>query len=191
MSAASLVRNSRRSRLLGQRELGAIAQISQPQLSLIENGKSSPAYATVERLLRSSGHRLVAVPTTREDAASIADSIAEALEDSADDRAYRWFIQLNDNLAAEHGAIRFALAITEPASTGHKRWDSAIAAVVAHHLRDEDLPLPAWVESSTRSLERAWAIGASEYTITPDRDRVPEEFARRGVLIDEDDLLSA
>lgn len=191
MSAATVVRNSRRLRALGQRELGARAKISQPQLSLIENGKAAPAFETVERLLRSSGHRLISIPTTREDASSIADAIARAIGDSDEERAFRLFIQLNDNLTAEHGAVRFALAIAEPLSTGQKRWDAAIAALVAHRLNEEGLPHPAWVDSNKRSLGRAWTVGDGIYTITPPESRVPEEFLRRRVLIDEDALLSA
>lgn len=191
MSAASVVRNSRRLRALGQRELGALAKVSQPQLSLIESGRSAPAFQTVEKLLRFSGHRLISVPTTRDDAASIADAIAESLNNSDEERAFRLFIQLNDNLMAEHGAVRFALTIAEPISTGHKRWDAAIGALVAHRLNEEGLPRPPWVDSADRSLGRAWAVGDGIYTITPPESRVPKEFLRRRVLIDEDTLLSA
>lgn len=191
MTAASVIRTARRSRSLGQRELGELAQISQPRLSLIESGKSTPGFDTVERLLRSSGHRLVSVPTVREDAATLAEGIADALEHSDDDRALRLYIQLNDNLAAEHGAIRFALCIAEPTTTGQKRWDAAIAALVALRLNEEALPRPSWVDDPNRVLARTWTLGAGPYTITPPPRRVPVEFLDRRVLIDRDTLVSA
>jgi transcriptional regulator with XRE-family HTH domain len=191
MSAATLIRSARKSRRLTQQTLARRARLSQSHLSHIEGGRQNPSFEAVERALRSAGHRLVAVPSVREDAATIASEIRLALADDRNDRALRLFIQLNDNLAAEHGAVRFALTISEPASTGSKQWDTAVAALVAHHLSAEQLPVPEWANSPERSLKRSWTLGASPYTLTPDLGRVPEEFRKRRVLVDPDTLLSA
>lgn len=191
MSASTFIRSARRRKNLGQRELGRRARISQSQLSLIESDKQNPAFETVEKILKSAGHRLVAIPTSREDAASVAVEIADALKNSRPERALRWFIQLNDNLASEHGALRFALSIAEPESTGTKHWDAAIAALVAYRLGEEGLPSPEWVTGDSRSLKRSWSIGDGTYGIRPELDRVPPEFLKRRVLIDADTLRSA
>lgn len=190
MTAASLVRTARRHRALDQRELAARARVSQPQLSLIESGKVRPRFDTVERVLRSTGQRLIAIPTVRDDAAGIGEAIGQALDSGDEQRAFRLFIQLSDDLAAEHGAVRFALGIAEPPPTGRKQWDAALAALVAHHFDAEGLPLPSWANSSDRILERAWTPG-DEYTVPPPAHRVPQEFLARRVLIDEDTLASA
>lgn len=76
-------------------------------------------------------------------------------------------------------------------AVGSGQWDSAIAALVAHHLSADHLPVPDWATRSERSLSRRWVLGEGPYTLAPDPDRVPPEFARRGVLIDEDTLASA
>ncbi|SFR71191.1 Helix-turn-helix domain-containing protein [Agromyces sp. CF514] len=191
MSAGSLIRSARKSRRLTQRALGHRAELSQSHLSLIEGGRQNPSFDAVERALRAAGHRLVAVPTVRDDAATVATDIRYAVRDDREDRALRRFIQLNDNLAAEHGATRFALTISEPESTGSKQWDAAIAALVAHHLVAENLPVPDWANSETRALRRQWAIGEGPYTLTPRPEQVPPEFLRRGVLVDADTLVSA
>lgn len=57
----------------------------------------------------------------------------------------RRFIQLADNLAAEHGAARLGFTLTEPASTGSAQWDTAIAALCEYRLNAESLPVPEWI----------------------------------------------
>ena len=169
MSAAALIRSARKSRNLTQQALGRRARLSQSHLSLIERGHQNPSFDAVERALRGAGHRLVAVPSVRDDAAAIAADIRFALLDGRDDRALRRFLQLNDNLHAEHGAVRFALTISEPEPTGSKQWDAAIAALAAHHLTAEGLPAPDWATSPNRTLKRAWTLGEGPYTLTPHR----------------------
>lgn len=191
MSAGHLIRAARKSRKLTQKALGRRAHLSQSHLSLIEGGQQNPSFDAVERALRGAGHRLVSVPSVRDDAATIAADIRYAVLDDRTDRALRRFIQLNDNLQAEHGAVRFALTISEPEPTGSKQWDAALAAVVAHHLSAEHLPIPAWATSPDRSLRRPWTLGEGPYTITPDPSRVPPEFGKRRVLVDADTLASA
>jgi transcriptional regulator with XRE-family HTH domain len=190
MTARSLVRNVRRARRLSQSSLSARSGVAGSSLSQIESGKRVPTLDTVERLLASVGHGLIAVPTVRADAATIAGLIADAVQAERPDEALRHFVQLNDNLAAEHGEIRFALAIAEPAPTGVKHWDAAIAALAAHRLREEGLPIPSWTGSPGRKLGRAWTLTAGRYTIPVARDRVPEEFLARGVLVDQATLES-
>ncbi|MCD2443109.1 helix-turn-helix domain-containing protein [Agromyces sp. SYSU K20354] len=190
MTAGTLVRSARKSRRLTQANLGRRAHLTQSHLSLIEGDRQNPSFETVERALRGAGHRLVAVPTLRDDAAAIAPEIRADLGFGRPERALRRFIQLNDDLSAEHGAIRFALAITEPESTGSKQWDAAIAALVAHHLAAEHLPVPQWATHPSRFLKRAWVFGVGPYALPPEPDRVPAAFLERRILIDQDTLRS-
>jgi transcriptional regulator with XRE-family HTH domain len=190
MTAGTLVRSARKSRRLTQATLGRRARLTQSHLSLIEGDRQNPSFDSVERALRGAGHRLVAVPTLRDDAATIAAEIRADLGLARPERALRRFIQLNDNLTAEHGAVRFALAITEPETTGTKQWDAAIAALVTHHLEAEHLPVPEWATQPSRFLKRAWVFGVGPYTLAPDLHRVPAAFRERRVLIDEDALRS-
>jgi transcriptional regulator with XRE-family HTH domain len=191
VSAGALIRSARKRLRLTQSTLGQRAHLSQSHLSLIEQGRQNPSFEAVERALRGAGHRLIAVPTLRDDAAAIASEIRRALIDERADRALRGFLQLNDNLRAEHGATRFALTISEPEATGSSQWDAAIAAIVEHHLVAEHLPVPEWVLAPSRALRRPWVLGESAYTLTPEPSHVPPEFLRRRVLVDADTLLSA
>jgi transcriptional regulator with XRE-family HTH domain len=164
--------------------------VAASSLSLIESGKRVPTLDTVEKLLRYAGHSLVTIPTRRENATIIAERIAAAERAGHPDQALRHFIQLNDNLAAEHNEVRYALAITEPASTGIKHWDAALAGLVAYRLAEEGFPAPGWTVGTTRTLGRSWTVNAGRYVVPVDRAIVPKEFLERGVLVDPDTLAS-
>lgn len=188
MSADMLVRSSRRAKGLSQKALGEKSGIAASSLSLIESGERIPTVATLERLLASTGHSLVSIPTQRADSATIAERIAHAVGEKRPDDAVRHFIQLNDNLAAEHDEVRFALTIAEPAPTGVKHWDAAITGLVEHRLREEGLPVPSWTRDPARTLRKSWTFGAGRYVVPVLRDRVPEAFLTRKVLIDRETL---
>ena len=62
MDAGSLLRYARDKARLSQRELGRRTGISQTTISLIEDGKTSPRFATLDRLLDICGFELEIVP---------------------------------------------------------------------------------------------------------------------------------
>ncbi|MBX3098758.1 MAG: helix-turn-helix domain-containing protein [Salinibacterium sp.] len=190
MTAETLVRSSRRASRLSQKALGERSGVAASSLSLIESGDRIPTVATLERLLAATGRSLVSIPTRRADTATIAERIAAAVREGEPASALRHFIQLNDNLAAEHHEVRFALTIAEPAPTGVKHWDAAIAALVEYRLQEAGLPVPAWTQDPSRTLRKSWTFTAGRYVVPVDRARVPKSFLDRNVLIDEDTLTS-
>ncbi|WP_309616044.1 helix-turn-helix transcriptional regulator [Salinibacterium sp.] len=190
MTARILIRSSRRASGLSQKVLGERSGVAASSLSLIESGERIPTVATLERLLAATGRSLVSIPTRRADAAKIAEQIAASLGDGEPASALRHFIQLNDNLTAEHNEVRFALTIAEPSPTGTKHWDAAIAALVEYRLQEEGLPVPTWTCDPARTLRKSWTFSAGRYVVPVDRTRVPKAFLDRKVLIDEDTLMS-
>jgi transcriptional regulator with XRE-family HTH domain len=62
VDAKSLLRYARDKSRLSQRELGRRAGISQTTISLIEDGKTSPRFETLDRLLGVCGFELEIVP---------------------------------------------------------------------------------------------------------------------------------
>jgi transcriptional regulator with XRE-family HTH domain len=191
VAAANLVRAARRNAHLTQGELGRRARVDQSQISKTESGVRSPSFDSVDRLLRSAGRQLISIPTTRDDTAAVGAGIREAVRADNEARALRLFIQLSDNLAAEHGANRVGLTLSEPEKTGRRHWDAALAALAEYRLNQERLPHPRWVDSADRKLRTFWPLGAGPYTLTPDKSRVPTEFLTRRVLADADTLASA
>ena len=117
--------------------------------------------------------------------------IDRAITRSDDALAFRRFLQLADNLAAEQGATRVGLALTEPAPTGSEPWDAAIAALCEYRLKADALPVPDWVTTRTGHPDNPWTPHTSDYDIPADPTRVPPEFLRRGILIEAETLGSA
>jgi transcriptional regulator with XRE-family HTH domain len=188
--AATLVRAARRSSKLTQRELSRRSSLSQPRIALTEKRREDPRFGTVTRLLAGSGHRLYAAPTTRDDVATVAVAIRDAVRRDDLQLALRNLIQMNDNLVAERGLVRGVIAITAPELTGSKVWDSAIAALVAYRLNQDAVPLPAWVNDESRSLKRTRPLRVDPADPEPPLSEVPQEFIDRGVLVWRDTLES-
>ena len=190
MTAGVLARSARAASGLTQSQLAIRSGIAGSSLSLIEHGKREPTVATLEALLRATRHTIVTVPTVRSDAARIASEIGEAITRSDEASAFRRFLQLADNLAAEGGATRVGLALSEPAPTGSERWDAAIAALCEYRLKADGLPVPDWVTLQAGRPDSPWAPHTSDYDIPADPARVPADFLRRGILIEAETLES-
>ncbi|ANJ26049.1 hypothetical protein ATC03_04180 [Agromyces aureus] len=185
-----LIRSTRKSGRLSQRELSERTEVPQARVSLAETARESPRFETVARLLAGTGHRLFAAPTMRDDVVCVASRIREALAADDLDAASAAFLSLNADLAAERGLVRGVLAITEPEPTGSKTWDSALAALVAYRLAEEGVPLPPWVHGEDRRMARARALPLGSPAIAARRESgiadVPAEFVAHGVLVSRD-----
>lgn len=188
-NASTLLRAARKSRRLTQERLSERARIDQASVSRSERGRDAE-YRTVDRLLAGAGHRLYSAPTRRDDAVTVAAEIRQRLRAGDKDRALRALIQLNDNLVAERGLVRGVLGLAEPETTKDPAWDAALAAVVAWRLRDEGLPTPAWVDARNRFVHDRRGLGVDDADPIPPDSEVPEEFAKRGVLVWRDTFAS-
>lgn len=187
--ASTLLRAARKSRHLTQEQLAGRARIDQAAISRSERGRDAE-FSTVDRLLAGAGHRLYSAPTRRDDAATAAAEIRQRLRDGDKDRALRALIQLNDNLVAERGLVRGVLGLAEPETTKDPVWDAALAAVVAWRLRDEGLPTPDWVDARNRFVHEPQGLGVDAADPIPPDSEVPDEFAKRGVLVWRDTFAS-
>jgi len=184
MSAGILARSARAASGLSQTELAVRSGIAGSSLSLIENGKREPTVATLEALLLATRHTVVTLPTVRSDAARIASEISAALAATDEPLAFRRFVQLADNLAAERGSTRVGLTLTEPLPTRSQHWDTAIAALCEYRLNADALPVPDWILTREGNPDNPWSPRTSDYDIPADVDRVPRELRDRGILIE-------
>ena len=179
LTIARLLRETRRAKGLTQRGLAERAQITQPALAAIESSEHDTRGATLERIIGAAGYGLFVLPTHAKAAADWADEIYQELRSPRRNAAvaFRAIIGLSDDLVGADPALRVAL--------GDVRYDAAIAAVVEHHLQRDRLPVPKWVNESSRVLERPWVV-----TLGVTEDEVPAAFRRRGVLLAESELAS-
>ncbi|PPG86497.1 Cro/Cl family transcriptional regulator [Rathayibacter rathayi] len=191
MTAARLLRSARRGAHLSQCELSEASDVAEATLSRIENARRQPSVDLLERLLSHTQHSIVLVPTIRKDAATIGAVISDALNRDDVRTAYRQLIQLADNLADVHSALRVGLTLAEPPPFADPGWGAALAAVAAYRLDEEGLPRAEWIDDASRFLPAPWQPPTGTVRTRVDATRVPAEFARRNVLIEAETLVSA
>jgi transcriptional regulator with XRE-family HTH domain len=191
LAASTLLRSARLTSAISQGELAARANTSQPDISTIEAGKRIPTVDTLERLLRQTGHRIIAVPGVGPDAIETAERISVALKSNSTDSALRAFLDYSDSLHRAKGVDRVVLTVTEPHPTGSRAWDAALAAVADYWLSKSNLPKAGWINAPRRTLSLAESPQLGKYDLEPDRANVPAEFLRRNVLVERTTLASA
>lgn len=192
----TITQSLRRARKVSNATLAQVAAASgvrEPNLSTIERGLRHPTTATAERVGDALGLKFVAVRALgRSSAAEVSAAIALARASGDARLAYRQLIQLADDLAAVDPATRVVLTAEEPERVGD-RWDDAVAALVEYRLAEVRAPLPTWVSQRTGDPEHPWeperAREPLPFAVEP--DLVPEAFRKRGVLIEESELVSA
>jgi len=187
MAASTFLRSSRLANGITQGDLAARAKTSQPDISSIESGKRVPTVETLERLLRQTGHRIIAIPGAGVDAAETSERISSA---TSRDSALRAFLDYSDSLSAAIGVNRVVLGIAEPHPTGSTSWDAALAALVDYWFSQSALPKPDWINSSSRFLPKPQTPHLGDYDLAPILANVPSEFRLRNVLIESSTLES-
>lgn len=187
-SAARILSNARRVSGLSQRELAMRARTQQPVVARTESSARDVTCETLDRLLRPTGYRLTAIPTRSWIAADAADAIRGHLRAGNEDGAYRDVIQFNDDLAREHGALRVAIVVAPPARTGDDRYDAILAALVEFRLDEERLPLPTW--TAGHLLAEQWFVDPYSINDPATIHATPQQFKRRGIIIDAVELVS-
>ncbi|GGR19050.1 hypothetical protein GCM10010196_10290 [Agromyces mediolanus] len=188
--AAQLLRAARLSQSIPQAELARRAGTAQPDLSLIERGRRTPTVDTLERILRSAGHQLIAAPVLGLSGVEAAAEIASSIEGADGERAFRVFLSYSDALKAADATGRVVLTAAEPAAIGDPKWDAAVAGLSAYWLERGRLPIPGWLARGDRRLPEATPLDLGPYVGAPDPDRVPTAFLERNVLLDESTLAS-
>lgn len=185
--AGDLVRQARLHGGYSQRALSARSGVPQPNIAAIESAGRGATVETLDRLVSAAGAQLAVLPTTLPSVAQIAAEVAHHLEARHEDRAYRRVLGLHDALVRADAALRVALTVAPPPSTGDVRWDALIAGVVAHDLHG--LPQPAWVHEPDRRAT-GWFVDDVEALHEEIRRHTPPAFKRRGVFIDAAELAS-
>lgn len=109
MIAARMLTSARRRAGLTQRELASRAGVPQPAIARIERGRVSPSVATLDRLLRATGHIVELAPL--QGVGVDRTLIRAALARTPEERVTRAG-EAGRRLLAFRGAVREARAVT-------------------------------------------------------------------------------
>jgi hypothetical protein len=135
-------------------------------------------------------HQLVVLPTASRPVSDAATDVEAALRAGDERSAFREAIQLSDDLAREHGALRVALTAAPPAPVGDARFDALIAAIAEHYLTAERLTKPDWLLRNDRALRQRWYVDDLPAARNRALATTPPSFLRRGIVIAASELAS-
>lgn len=181
------LRRARHASGLTQRAVAEAMGTTQSAIARLEAGGTSPRLSTLEAYGSVVGRRLeLSGSDLLGDAAS---SIAVSVADGDHDASLRALLQL----VADAGRLDDPVADlrSEPASTGDRRWDAALAACVARIARQHGVAPPAWTAAPSKYLDGPWFVVAdvlgrpvtaplAAYLLAA----APADFFGRGVIID-------
>jgi transcriptional regulator with XRE-family HTH domain len=189
--ASSLLRSARRYSGLSGRALAGLAGCSQPGLTDLERGRKDATSDRLDRLLTALGYQLAVLPTRRGTAAAAACDAGEFLERGDRDGATRTVWQLADDLSGADPALRVALTVMPPATTGERSFDALIAAVVDELLSRDVLPRPGWLDEPWRCLDVPWDVEPVVALQEQARAVTPAAMVRHGIYLDADELVNS
>jgi len=122
-------------------------------------------------------------------AADAAVSARRALEEGDEDFAFRLIVQARDHLR-RLDPVDVAVGAEEPGSTGDRRFDALLAALVTRSLTELGAAVPAWA-ACIEPLDEPW-YPALLPSLRRRADReAPPDLRRLGIMLTENDLTTA
>jgi hypothetical protein len=113
----------------------------------------------------------------------VAGSVRSCLAEGDEATAWRWLVQFADDFRGSGEGAKASLVSTEAPSTGDRRYDAAIGALVEHLCAENGVPAPAWTDAPFRSAEPWWfPAGLRDLRPSMLRDS-PISFKRHGVFV--------
>lgn len=191
MSIVAQIAETRKRRGITAAVVAERTGLQTSNLYAIEHGRRSPTVDTLERIAKGLGLRLLAVDVGNQALVSdIAETIATFDAEGDEERAYRAYIQLNNQLITSPATTQVLLTYNPPRHITAE-WDASIAGLVEWRLRQKGAPVPEWVEENTGLTTGHWEPWPSIRLLDADLELVPEPLRRRGIWLKEGELDSA
>ena len=199
-TASSVILKLRKENGFTLRSLAERAGTSSATLSNYELGIKEPRLSTLERLVEASGSKLLVeiIPATingrwndaRVSAAESSYRVAKAIRDNKEETAFRFCLELIDDLKAVTPYRLEQLTRDAPPFTGDSRYDALVAAIVEDACVSWGAPTPPWVYETARSVERWYVTDIESLHGEADRE-TPPIYRRHGIFILEDEFSRA
>lgn len=173
-----------------QSELAGRIKIHQPNLSLIENGKTDPSFSLVEEYLKNLDLKLVPVPSAVPDVQGFVDDIDAALDKGNEDRAFRSWVDLDNRLRKLDGTLLSVALAVEINFTSSEKYNALIDGLFEYHLNSNNAPAPKWMRHHKHILEKPWNVAGGLSDPEWISSNSPAEFFDRNVYLHWKDLIS-
>lgn len=172
---------------LSQSDVAARSGLPKSSISIYENHGRDPGSATLERLAKGVGLRVLLLDIGH--ASPVAEhggSIAAAVANGDEHQAFEVLRAIAFELMEASPGEAVVLSYQEPASI-NAQWDAAIAGVVEWRLQQAGAPVPDWVTACRRDRADRWtpltAVPSDTTTVSD-----VAALAKRGILIHSLDL---
>jgi transcriptional regulator with XRE-family HTH domain len=188
IDTATVLRDARREAALTQADVARRAGTAQSAVAAYETGARKPSLTTLERLLGACEQdvELILRPRMRRGAVALAElstAIRMDLGVGAEKDAVRLLFGFADDFRGSSRPGRSALIAAEPAATGDRRFDAALAATAEFFAAEGAIEVPDWVDGPDRFVEPWWFIASSQALHAYTLAHTPAAFARHGVFI--------
>lgn len=175
---------------VSQKNLASRANTFQANLSEIENGHVNPSLQTANELFNLLGYRLIPVPFNGLTIQEWGAEIDRTLNEGNEKKAFRLFLQINDELSELEPEI-LQIVVAVPPLIRDIRYSVLVTALVEWHLKKCKQPLPSWVRTNSSKLLKPWFVDQ----LSPNRESIkrktPTTFAKRNIYLAESELRSA
>jgi transcriptional regulator with XRE-family HTH domain len=178
MSISAAIRNEREALGLSMRDLAALAGISYPTISRIENGHEDPRWDTLTKIAAALGKTLAPTFETRP-ILRLADIDVDGTTGEPDWTLLRSFadqITLHPEWAAA--------AITDAPSSGSSFMSNLLAAIAEKLADDAKIQRPGWTKQIA-ALESPWEAPATPRRRAMNAQNTPAQFAARHITLPE------
>ncbi|TQO18506.1 helix-turn-helix protein [Rhodoglobus vestalii] len=166
-NTAHQLRAARLTSGMSQVELAKASSTDQSLISHVESGSRDTRTRTLDRLMSTMGHQMVAIDSVELTALDTAITMRRWLARQRPDEAGKALQEFSAGLHRVDAATMVALTHSQPLSTEHRRWDAALAQVIEFRLDAVSAPMPAWLRSSgLLGDEVAWLDVASQHSTT-------------------------
>lgn len=175
---------------MSRRALALATGSSEAGLNDVWHGRKDMTVGRLDRLLRPLGYTLLAVPSPYPSLSDTSAAVAQSLRTGTDDMAFRHIWNLALVLTRADPALRVALTIARPPTTGDARFDALLAGMAEHLLGQAALPLGEWLRTR-EPLDEPWDIEPVPSLRSAARAVTPEPLASRNVYLDPENFINA
>ena len=174
---------------VSQKDLASKANTFQANLSEIENGHVNPSLQTANELFNLLGYRLIPVPFNGLTVQEWGAEIDRTLNEGNEKKAFRLFLQINDELSELEPEI-LQIVVAVPPLIRDIRYSVLVTALVEWHLKNCKQPLPSWVKTNSSKLLKPWFIDQLSPNRESTKRRTPIAFSKRNIYLAESELKS-
>lgn len=122
--------------------------------------------------------------TTATLASDLAAIVATAYDDRTErDACWRFVVQFVDDFVRADATARSHAVADRPPTSGSRRWDAFVAALVDHLCRAHGVRVPRWVHDAAFVLDEWWFPSGYESLHATALVESPGAFAVRGIFL--------